>query len=220
MKDKHYLVFLLLALTFILLSLNFVNSQGGGTISMSTIEVTEEGENFGGTEGRLRFEFNNKWYAIQMQLTRIDHSEFLVMTLDRDKLDDVTAITIDENFNLKPGDTKEIDLDKDGTNDIFMELYNIENKDLGGKLGSRRLPNFYIKKIGVVQTVTENSEVETLPEISEVKTLPENNINAITENKIVEENVINSLEVNDNEKPLPKTFVQVVVEWFRNLFNL
>ncbi|HLD98108.1 MAG TPA: hypothetical protein VI815_02195, partial [Candidatus Nanoarchaeia archaeon] len=68
MREKNkYLV--LGVLFFIIGMLNIIDasSGGGATIPISTISLTEQGNTYDMTPGRLKFEFEKQWYAIQLR---------------------------------------------------------------------------------------------------------------------------------------------------------
>ncbi len=96
--------------------------------------------------GRLKFEFDENLYAIQVRRVKQEYVWFLVMTLDIDNLDDITAYTIDDSFNLSLGETKEIDIDKDGTNDLIVDLEEI------GTINKIRSADFLLKNKVVKNT--------------------------------------------------------------------
>ena len=48
-----------------------------------------------------KFEFDEKLYAIQVRRVKQEYTEFLIMTLDMDKLGDITAYNIDNSFSLR-----------------------------------------------------------------------------------------------------------------------
>lgn len=96
--------------------------KGGGTVPITTIKLTEQASNYNMKPGRLKFEFDEKFYAIQVRRVKQDYVEFLVMTLDMNKLDDITAYTLDDFFVLKPNEKKEIDLNKDGEIIVIVQI--------------------------------------------------------------------------------------------------
>lgn len=119
-------------------------TSGGASVPITPLGLTEQGNNHDIGPGRLKFEFAEKPYAIQLRRVKEDYTEFVVMTLDIDKPEDITAYTVDNSFNLTSGGIKQIDLDGDGTEDIFIKLNKINSK---GKYNSVRSADFFIKKI-------------------------------------------------------------------------
>ncbi len=110
------------------LNVDVVNAgQSGAAVPVITIELTEQGNDYNITPRRLKFEFDGKLYAIQVRRVKQEYVNFLVMTLDMNKPNDITAYTLDESFSLISGEKKEIDIDKDGVMDIAIELKNIDS---------------------------------------------------------------------------------------------
>jgi len=118
--------------------------SGVATVPITTTELTEVGNNYNIKPGRLKFEFDGKLYAIQLRRVKQGHVEFLIMTLDMNDLDDITAYSIDDSFSLRPNERKEIDIDKDGIEDISIELNDII---FTGKYNSVKSADFFIKEI-------------------------------------------------------------------------
>jgi hypothetical protein len=116
--------------------------HGGASVPVSTIDLTEQGNDYSMKPGRLKFEFDGKAYAVQVRRVKQEYVWFLIMILDMNKPNDITAYTLDNSFNLSVSENKEIDLDKDGTKDIFVELNNVIST-----MGSVRSADFSIKKI-------------------------------------------------------------------------
>lgn len=122
------------------------SGAGGGAIPITTIELVDKGKDYNINPSRLKFEFNNESYAIQLRRVKQDveedYVEFIVMKLDKNNLDDVTAHTMDYSFKLVSGEKNEIDIDNDGTKDLFIKLKNIDKKRYESA-------QFFIKKIKV-----------------------------------------------------------------------
>ena len=91
-------------LILFLLSLNFVSATGGGgDVPISTISLNEPDNNYNMTSGRLKFEFEKEWYAIQLIRVKDEYADFIVMNLDKDNLEDITAYwIIEDTFSLNP----------------------------------------------------------------------------------------------------------------------
>lgn len=56
--------------------------RGGGTVPITTISLSEQGDDYSMKPGRLKFEFDEKLYAIQVRRVKPDYVWFLVMDLD------------------------------------------------------------------------------------------------------------------------------------------
>mgnify|MGYP001585620657 FL=1 len=137
--------------------------RGGGAVPLTTTNLAEN-NNYNMKPGRLKFEFDGKWYAVQLRRVKQDHVEFLVMTLDINRLDDITAYTIDNYFNLTSGERREIDINNDGSNDISIELDSI------GKIDKIRSAAFSVKKINGIATISSDKNNIDLNEFVEVNT--------------------------------------------------
>ena len=153
MREKNkYLV--LGVLFFIIGMLNIIDasSGGGATIPISTISLTEQGNTYDMTPGRLKFEFEKQWYAIQLRRVKEGYVDFVVMNLDENNLEDITAYEIIEDiFRLNLKESGRIDLNGDNAKDIIIELDEIIK---GGRYGTVRSADFSIKKISGKDLVT------------------------------------------------------------------
>src|SRR3989344_8305821 len=125
--NKRILIFLVLIVLIIVGMFDIVSatSGGGAAVPITTTELTEQGNDYSMKPGRLKFEFDEKLYAIQVRRVNQDYATFLFMTLDMNKLDDITAYTLDDSFNLNSGEVKEIDVNGDGVKDISIKLNKI-----------------------------------------------------------------------------------------------
>jgi len=211
-------VLILLTVLVVVGMLNLITAGGGGAIPIMTIELTEQGNDYNMTPTRLKFEFNEKLYAIQVREIEENYTRFLVMTLDMDNLEDITAYTLDDSFDLLIGDMKEIDIDKDGINDVLIVLNNITLENLE-KRGYHRVVSFSIKRINV-KKVSADEEGE----VKEEEIIVEEEI--VEEEEEVEEDLIDSIEEEIEESSLedtelaPPNLWQRVVNWFKKLFKL
>jgi len=199
-------------LIIILLNLNFVSAgEGGATVPITTIDLTEQGTDYSMKPGRLKFEFDGKLYAIQIRRVKQEYVDFLVMTLDMNKLDDITAYIIDNSFSLNPGEKKEIDIDKEGIKDISIELNAIIST---GKYNSIRSANFSIKKINTKKSETILS--------NENENIGINNMEVIGSNNITEEDIEVQESVSEpilnQESKKQSTFLEKIINFFKELF--
>lgn len=196
------------------------SSGGGATIPISIIDLTEQGTDYSMKPGRLKFEFEEQLYAIQVRRVKQDYVWFLVMDLDENKLEDITAYTIEDSFNLTIGEKKEIDLDRNGIKDVIIELDDIVSI---GKYNSVRSSDFSIKKINTKE-IKSNSTNENVEEIGDLETI-------LTDEKIggnedndrkmegeVEEPVLKSVIALDQELLEQPTFLDNIINWFKELF--
>jgi len=204
---------ILFSITIILITVSMSNIAnavgGGGAVPITTIELTEEGNTYDITPTRLKFEFDGKLYAIQVRRIKEDHVWFLVMTLDMNNLEDITAYEVDDSFNLSISKTKEIDIDKDGIKDIFLELNNIVSKEREGK-GTHRFADFSIKKINVkrLETADENVRID----------IEGINSNEISEGEI-QESILEPVIVLDQEIQAQPTFLDKIINFINKLFK-
>lgn len=179
--------------------------QWGASVPITKIDLTEQGNNYNMKPGRLTFEFDKKLYAIQVRKVKQEYVDFLIMTLDMDKQEDITAYILDDSFSLKSDEKKEIDLDNDGISDLFIELNEIIPT---GKYNSIRSADFSIKKINTQPIiVNENTEMKT-----EIIRLDETIKNEIQDQ--ISEPVI-ALDQKSKEQLI---FLDKIINFFKNLF--
>lgn len=209
--------------------------EGGGSVRIDTIDLTEQGVSYNITARRLKFEFDGAPYAIQLRRVKQEYAWFLVMTLDADKPDDITAYVIDDSFNLSIGDTKEIDVNQDGVKDIFIQLNNITGI---GEYGSAKYANFSVKKITPLleEEDKEEKETEEIEEEEIIEETPEDKKEApieeekeVGEEVIVEEEEKSELEVEEekvsavekeiNVKEEPKSLFSRIIQFLKSLFS-
>jgi len=198
MREKNkYLV--LGVLFFIIGMLNIIDasSGGGATIPISTISLTEQGNTYDMTPGRLKFEFEKQWYAIQLRRVKEGHVDFVVMNLDENNLEDITAYEIIEDiFRLNLKESGRIDLNGDNTKDIIIELDEIIK---GGRYGTVRSADFSIKKISGKDLVTldvTSSETIILDDSNEQGSISGN---VLSEEVFEDEEPIEETIENENE---------------------
>lgn len=122
--------------------------HGGGTVPIITIGLTEQGVNYNITPSRLKFEFNGAPYAIQLREVEKEYAKFLVMALNASEPDNILAYVIDDTFILVPSEIRNIDINQDGTQDIFIQLNNITYN-----LNNVRGANFFIKRINIPSAI-------------------------------------------------------------------
>lgn len=221
-----------LILIIVLLNLNFVSAEGGGgAVRISTIDLTEQGNDYSITPRRLIFEFNGEWDAIQLRRVKDGYASFIVMDLDEDNLDNITAYIIDDSFSLTPSEKKEIDIDKDGIKDISIELNDIIST---GKYNSIRSASFSIKKINTkkIETSSENITINDIKVISSNEAT-ENETQESTiieeETKKVNENITKTTEEKSTSEPIAtilnqeskeqSTFLENMINFFKGLFG-
>lgn len=161
MRIRSYLLFLIplfLLLAFTLL--NLVISSGeeikileaipqldteSGSANVPVTEINLGIDNsFNINPGRLKFEFNSKWYGVQLREVGSGYSIFLIMNLDDGLTDYVSDEKIASSFTLNKDEIKEIDLDKDGKLDLTIEL-----KDTFKDAGSIGFAHFFIKEYNI-----------------------------------------------------------------------
>lgn len=208
-------LFLILVL-FFFFEVTFVNSfsaggkgAGGGTVSITNINLAESGTNYSMKPGRLKFEFDEKLYAIQVRRIKEEYVDFLIMTLDMNKQEDITAYTLDDSFSLKSEGKREIDLNKDGTNDILIELKGVIPV---GKHNSLKSADFSIKKID-----TQKEETDLIDKILEDNST-EIIIPILTGN-VIQEPISESVIALNQESKEQSTFLDKVTGWFKGLFK-
>ncbi len=202
---------IVLMLIVILLNLYFVNAGGGGAaVPITTIELTEQGNDYNIKPTRLKFEFDGDLYAVQVRRVKQEYVDFLVMALDMDKPNDITAYSLDNSFSLSLGERREIDIDKDGTNDIFIEL-----NDIVSTVGSIRSADFSIKRIDIKKTenvVVDGGENIEIENTTEINILPE--IIEVKIQKPIQGSTIASNQVNLEQS----TFLSKIINFFNKLF--
>lgn len=201
------------------------SSGGGGTIPIINIEITYQGDNYEMGTTRLKFEFEEQLYALQLRKINEDYVLFLVMTLDMNNPDDITAFTIDDSFNLSINETREIDIDKDGTKNIFLQLNDITPI---GESGSVNSADFFIKRITISEIIEDNESFKDKVENKD-KQFDEDEKwqDESFEDKIIEKNLANSsvenskiivlsnksLNLKDNKNLFEKFY-----DWLSNIF--
>ncbi len=154
---KKKIIFLnIILLAIIGVSLVFAQGvgHGGGTVPILIIELTEEGVSYNITPSRLKFEFNGAPYAIQLREVEQDHAIFLVMILNESDPNNILAYTIDESIILVPSETREVDVNHDDKNDLFIQLKAITYIPPNNIRGA----NFFIKKMVMPLVITEKSK--------------------------------------------------------------
>jgi len=158
MKERGIKIGLIFLLVIMLVG--FVCAgQGGVSVPITRINLNEEGINYNLKPERLIFEFNEKDYAIQIRRIKQEYTTFLIMSLDSNKLEDITAHTLDGSFNLSQGERKEIDLDKDGINDILIKSNSIKTR---GGYNSIKTADFSVKKINSEKNNEKDIEITAL----------------------------------------------------------
>lgn len=215
-KTKNYLKCSVILVSLVLLnifSLSFVSAgEGSGAVPITTIELTGQGNDYSMKPGRLKFEFDGNSYAIQLRRVKQQNAEFLVMTLDMDRPDDITAYTLDDSFNLTPGEKKEIDINKDGTKDMSIELNNIISTETS--IGSA---DFSIKKINTEKSETIITDEPENVRVNNTEVIGFNNIN---EGKVeVQESVSAPVIILNQETQEQPTFLRKIINFFRNYFK-
>lgn len=184
--------------------IGFVSAgEGGGAVPITSISLTEQGNDYNMKPGRLTFEFNEKLYAVQVRRINQDSVDFLIMTLDMNRLEDITAYTLDDSFSLKPGEKREINLDKDNISDLSISLNEIT---LTGEYNSVKFSDFFIKLINIKkpevvtdENITANMETTNSSEITNV----------------VQEPIV--ISQDSEEQP---TFLDKIINFFKGLFGI
>ena len=203
--NKRILIFLVLIVLIIVGMFDIVSatSGGGAAVPITTTELTEQGNDYSMKPGRLKFEFDEKLYAIQVRRVNQDYATFLFMTLDMNKLDDITAYTLDDSFNLNSGEVKEIDVNGDGVKDISIKLNKIISTTSSIKSADFTIRKINVEKEKIILT-NKNEDIETTVKIEEVEV-----------QKPISEPVI---VLNQESKKQP-TFLEKITNWFRGLFG-
>lgn len=212
-------LFVLISLSIILFVVTFISlvsaqeTQGGVAVPITTIELTEQGKDYSMKPGRLKFEFDGNLYAIQVRKVKQGYADFLIMTLDMNKPDDITAYTLDESFSLISGEKKEIDINKDGINDLSVELNKIIPT---GKYNSIRSVGFSVKKIN-----TKTSKAILTSENENIRS--NNNIEVIDSNKMIKGEIQKPISepliiLNKESKEQP-TYSEKIINFFKGLFE-
>lgn len=117
-----------------------VSGGSGGYIEVTEINLQND-NTFDIEPGRVKFEFKDKWYGIQLEEVKDGTSEFLIINLDDGLTDDVSADKISGSFQLTKSGNEGIDLDNDGQEDIVVEL-----NDLTEDINSIGKADFSIRK--------------------------------------------------------------------------
>lgn len=178
---------------------------GSATVPISAVNLTEQGTDYNMKPGRLKFEFNERLYAIQVRRINQESVDFLIMTLDMNKQEDITAYTLDDSFSLKSGEKREINIDKDGINDILLELNNIKPNSHSIKSAGFSIKKINAKKSEAILTNEEGSTEIVDPD-------------EITENKI-QEQVSESVIVLNQKSKEQSIFLDEIIDWFKGLFR-
>lgn len=131
--------------------------HGGGTVPIITIDLMEQGVNYNITPSRLKFEFDGAPYAIQLREVEQEYAKFLVMTLNASEPDNILAYVIDDTFILVPGETRNIDINHDGAQDIFVQLNNITYN-----LNNIRGATFFIKRMNIPSAIVPEEKLYDL----------------------------------------------------------
>lgn len=193
-------------LLFVIISVSLVSAQGvgrgGGAVPIITIDLMEQGAIYDITPSRLKFEFDGAPYAIQLRRVEQEYVWFLVMTLNVDDPNNITAYVISDSFNLSVGETKEIDVDKNGTEDIFIQLNNINSSGV-------RSANFFIKKIAppLIKVPKEEEIEEPKEEVSEEERASDEGRELIIEPKEKIEVIIPLKEKEEESKVVTNTSI-------------
>ncbi len=187
--------------------------SGGASVPIKTEELNLQGKDYTLTPTRLKFDFDGDLYAVQLRRVKQYQADFIIMTLDKNKPNDIMAYTVDNSFTLKPGEKKEIDLDGDNSNDLLVKLNNIGLNSFQ----SAKSASFFIQKISSVtqpvvtgnpikiQENTEDSGEQLLPSMDEVVVIQNNNL-------------INSGRLSFMEESTSKTIFEKIIGFFKTLF--
>ncbi|MBS3083731.1 hypothetical protein J4423_02925 [Candidatus Pacearchaeota archaeon] len=128
------------------------HGSGGGIIAVTQIDLTEQELNYVDAKpSRLQFEFNGRFYAVQLKRIRQDKAEFIIINLDSDNLNDVTFNDVKSSFELELGKREEIDINEDGVDDMVINLNRINSPFSVDGTRIRegiRTADFSIKRIG------------------------------------------------------------------------
>jgi len=207
MDKKGAIMFFSILVSFIIFSMfGIVSAERGyatAPVPVTTIDLTEQGEDNNIKPGRLKFEFDEKLYAIQVRRVEQGYVWFLVMTLDMDKQNDITAYNLDSSFNLSSSETKEIDLNKDGINDIIIKLKDIIST---GKYNSVKSADFFIKKINnkdITNFDNENILIENVEAIDSEIQAP----------------ILEPVIVLNQKSQKQLTLLEIVISWFKRVFK-
>ncbi len=205
---KNKILFSVLMILVIISMFDIVNagSGGGAAVPVNMIDLTEQGDNYVIKPSRLKFEFNEKLYAIQVRRVKQEYVWFLVMKLDMDKLNDITAYTLDDSFNLSIGERKEIDINKDGIKDISIELNNIISN-----VKSIRSADFSIKKIKIEPKMISSGSAEVNTELL--------SLNEITGSKIQEPISEPVIVLNQELSQKQPTLLEKIINFLKELFK-
>jgi|SRR3989344_5420652 len=215
-------------LILFLLSLNFVSATGGGgDVPISTISLNEPDNNYNMTSGRLKFEFEKEWYAIQLIRVKDEYADFIVMNLDKDNLEDITAYwIIEDTFSLNPSEGRRIGLNGDNIEDVVVGLDEIIN---GGKYGTVRFASFYIKKLTNANVMPASKENENIKETKNDEEIIESENGNVLNEESQEEVITINLAGGGKEKVMlmetqtlkeatDLTIFQKMINWFKRLF--
>ena len=194
-------LFSFLVILIIISMFGFVSAEkgeGGATVPVTTIDLTEQGNDYSLKPGRLKFEFDGKLYAIQVRRVKQEYTEFIIMTLDMNKQEDITAYTLDDSFSLNANEKKEIDINNDGINDVSIELNNVIST---GKYNSVMSADFSIKKINVKELETERI------------------INSEITGNLIQEPISEPVVILNQEFKKQPTFFEKIIYWLEGLFG-
>ena len=97
---------------------------GGGSIPIEQFDLKED-NSFSMKPGIMKFEFNGVWYLLQLRSVKMGVSEFIIANFEEIQTDYLLDDDIDRSFIMNIDEIKSIDLDKDGKNDIIIELNGI-----------------------------------------------------------------------------------------------
>jgi hypothetical protein len=125
-----------------------VGVGGGSSVPIVSVSITEQGESFDMKPGRLKFEFGGEYYAVQLRKVKEGYADFIVLNLDKNKLDNVSAYSVKDSFKLDVSEEKGIDLDGDGVADILIGLDEVNSVlSKKGKKNDLRSAGFFVKLI-------------------------------------------------------------------------
>lgn len=202
MKKRE--IFGVLLILIIVSIFEFISAgQGSANVPITSTGLIEQGTDYNMKPGRLKFEFNEQLYAIQVRRIEKESVEFFIMTLDMNKQEDITAYILDNSFTLKSEEEKEIDLNKDGITDLILGLNEITST---GKYNSVYFADFSIKKI--------SNELEKSNEENNTEIIPSGITGSVIQEPISEPSII----LNQESKEQP-TFLENIINFFKGLFE-
>lgn len=237
LKSNLRLIIIILLISSICFVSIVSAGETGGSMPVDTIQLTNIGNDYNLGYITLKFEFNKNLYAIHIRSIKNDYIRFFVMKFDNDDLENITAYTITEDFNLSIGESKEIDLNQDKNKDLFLKLNDITKT---GTYGSIRHANFTIKSIKSLGSIEQLKTLETGISKNITKAFNEEKIivepikekENITNEEIInpnlEENLNKNNELDINHSNLseqtiiesPKsTILEIMINWFKGLFD-